>query len=496
MPIDNIADPRAELYLDFKRKLASRDIDIFYDNDDLLDIYTYADDEGDSYVMLEAVNLASRLYPGSEEFMLRKALTLDMLGFYEEARLQADAVQSGSTYARLVKLRLGDGMEASARLEMLERIIADATTLDEDDIIQISEITRLAGGQARLVEMMETIKEKAEYTPTLFYEIALNSAEEGLFQVAMRMAEELVDAEPMKRDFWEMYAEIAYNMVDYDKAISGADFALAIDENSERAKLIKGCAMLMKGEREEGRELVGNSYLDSRSANPHAACLLALSYIDDRMKAAKVLTDYIVECGNLSKEPLTTLAVIDGDTARPFVEEYVSSFVTLGEGALIEWASELYAAGAVETAARVIDRYVDLTPAKSRTIVFEDLWFQYMYQAEMYERVVERFEQVEDFMSLYSLSGHLACIMSLVRLGQKERALKRAVEFRAQEAVHPMIDYRTSIFDVEMRLTYLRVTLDKIISALRAEYSASGHAVGIDEYDPFISHRPSLDLPF
>ncbi len=483
MSIDQEKDPRETLYLDFKKRLEERHPDFFYDKNDLLDIYTYADDENDLFVMMEAVNLGRRLYPDDDELRLRRAIVLDLMGMCTEAFDSIADIEPSSAYSHLVKARLNPALIGPDRLEVVEYVVNNSETLDEDDIIQISEITRMSDARSWLADNLERIKAKAEYMPTLFYELAVNAIEDGDYQTAMAMVEELVDIEPMKVGFWEMYAEVAYNLSDYDKAENGADYALAIDEHSKRAAIIKGFVMIINGQVEQGREFLVKWYLDPEINSGHAACVLALSFMDDKERAAQVLIDYIDQNKPLtSREPLTTLASISQERAIPYIMDYLDNFMADDQDGIVEWSAEIAIGGAVKVAAAMLEIFETRNRAGGLTIQYYETLYLALYRAGLFDRIVDRFDSGGQTLTKLATAAWLTYVMSLARTGRNERVLKEIADIKRSITSMPLNDLiQVAAFEAEMRLSYLEVSLDRITSVLCA-----GDEKSLNDADPFL----------
>ena len=62
-----------QLYIRFRQGIVDNDNSEFYDEDELLDIYDYAQDEGDEMVQLYVFLAGARLYPDSDFLDERKA---------------------------------------------------------------------------------------------------------------------------------------------------------------------------------------------------------------------------------------------------------------------------------------------------------------------------------------------------------------------------------------------------------------------------------------
>ncbi|MDE7389092.1 MAG: hypothetical protein K2M97_07580, partial [Muribaculaceae bacterium] len=73
MALEGNSGNNRELYEDFRRKLlAGGEADLFYDEDDLVEIYDQASDMEDEYAKLQVILLAYRLYPGSDAMAARR----------------------------------------------------------------------------------------------------------------------------------------------------------------------------------------------------------------------------------------------------------------------------------------------------------------------------------------------------------------------------------------------------------------------------------------
>ena len=68
-----------ELYERFRKGVLANDASEFYDEDELLDIYDYAQDEGDEMTQLYVLLTGARLYPGSDFLDERKAFFLSAI---------------------------------------------------------------------------------------------------------------------------------------------------------------------------------------------------------------------------------------------------------------------------------------------------------------------------------------------------------------------------------------------------------------------------------
>ncbi|MCH5346669.1 MAG: hypothetical protein J1E63_06135, partial [Muribaculaceae bacterium] len=343
-----------------------------------------------------------------------------------------------------------------------------------------------------LLRRLDTIKEKIEYLPTLYYELAMNLSDDFDYVKAMEMVEELVDLEPMKAEFWELYAEIAYRMVDFEKTVTGADFALAINAESRRAALLKGAALLMRGEYREGRQLIGNLYLDPNVSTPHTACLLAASYDDDPKKAVKILTDFLDTQSVLPQEPVTMLAQIDNEASLPYIKQYIRENAEAGETHFLIWADEFSSIGADDVVGFILDQYDLETFDVTKSPSFYDTMYYSLYKGGRYMRVIKKYGEVSG--AIFSPIVHIAYVLSVFRIGGASKALDAAREtWMIIVQARPYSNRYLIPVEAEMRDQYITRRLDELISTFKTAID-TGVAPDISKIDPFYTPTDDAGL--
>ena len=94
--MDAEMDEVKKLYINFKKALLEGDIEKFYDEVDLLNIYDFAGDENDLFVQFEILRLAARAFPESPDFGARSAFFLkEILDEADGARALSASAQGG-----------------------------------------------------------------------------------------------------------------------------------------------------------------------------------------------------------------------------------------------------------------------------------------------------------------------------------------------------------------------------------------------------------------
>ena len=163
-----------ELYERFLQDVMNNDNSEFYEEDELLDIYDYAQDEGDDMVQLYVLLAGARLYPDSTFLDERKACMLSAINEESARRMFDRKGRKDSALWRVLELALknypdgnpeddlADLLSSDVRFscEAIIRLIDTLHDLDRDDLIA-GNVTAIAErtdfGGPRYFEAAETL---------------------------------------------------------------------------------------------------------------------------------------------------------------------------------------------------------------------------------------------------------------------------------------------------------------------------------------------------
>lgn len=237
-------DERRELYERFLAENVRDGAAMFFDEDDLIEVFDYASDMHDDYAKMEVLMLASRLYPGSVPLLERKAWHYYDLGHTSTARAMAENLPSGSVMRNLLMLYI-DRPEPAEAVRALERIVDSVTEFEDEWLIDLVEVAVELDCYDWLIASKKRIVSKTSYPQTFIYEL-VNEAEQREDTVnAIALAEELTMLEPFNPDFWELLARLNGSLEkDYAKALTSIDYALAVNPDAPRALMVKADALL------------------------------------------------------------------------------------------------------------------------------------------------------------------------------------------------------------------------------------------------------------
>lgn len=230
-----------KLYEEFKSTLSTNGDDLYFDEQDLIDIFDYAGDVNDDYVRLEVLTLASRLFPHSKALRHRHALLLSDINpdsfrnFVDDENANADS--SDLTWA-IINAKANPPTGENA-VEFLENLLKHFDFEEDEDTIQFVNLVAELDQVEWLVDNLERIKSRFEYTPTLIYESAQVFNNAGLRSKAIELMDEMTMQEPFNINYWLFLAEMqaannalddALNSIEYAKAINAEDFtAIALE---------------------------------------------------------------------------------------------------------------------------------------------------------------------------------------------------------------------------------------------------------------------------
>lgn len=238
------------LYERFRNEITQGIQPDYYDRDELLDIYDYAQDEADVMVQMYVFLVASRLYPDADSFLGER------IGFfvsYLDSRAGMDLLQrKGRPDTPLWDvLALGvkhypQGDPASD----LEAFFKKHKRIDSESVIKLVDLLREMERPDLLHAHLADLRKAVEDPQGLLFEAAesLRNAGEPYLDTARDLAEELTEKEPFNIDNWVLLSKIQFQRQDAEEAVSAADYAAALDPSFRPPKIMKALGMVVTGE--------------------------------------------------------------------------------------------------------------------------------------------------------------------------------------------------------------------------------------------------------
>lgn len=471
---------REKLYRSFKESLTDGGAPSVYDENDLLDIFDYANDVYDEYVQFEVILLAARLYPESEEMTQRRAYYMyGNLSMTEGAANLAASHNQESALWTLLDLMVRHPSEEECR-SVMQSILDRYSEFDDETAIQIVDACSDLGIFDWVVSHKEELKKRCAYPETLLYEMAMEADSKADYQLAAGFMEELTEREPFNASFWHMLAQLQVKTDNYSDALVSIDYALAVDADAAPYSLTKAQIMYdMKADKAKAVEIV-EDVLKKEPGNKVAVHTLAAMYAFENRgsDAVSVLKGYL-DSNPSDKEAVEHLLMLgDREVSMTALKRYFSGAFDENVDDWASWAKSFYNRDQYVQCADILrvllDNYGNIP---EWTPMLEGL-----YRSADYGIIVDLYRDVvlaaDDASRLdLSVTDALIFVLSLIRCDQV-MAAKNLIDIVSR------LDSR-DIFPFEKRLTAMKVC--DILNAI-GKTLAQGR-VDIDSLDPFISRK-------
>ncbi len=377
-------DERRELYERFLAENARDGSTMFFDEDDLIEVFDYASDMHDDYAKMEVLLLASRLYPGSVPLLERKAWHHYDLGHTAAARAMAESLPEGSVMRNLLLLYI-DRPEKAEAIRELDRIVDSVTDFEDEWLIDLVEVAVELDCYEWLIASKKKITAKTSYPQTFIYELVNEAEQRGDTPNAIALAEELTMLEPFNSDFWELLARLNGALEkDYEKALISIDYALAVNPDAPRALMLKADALLeLNHPLQEALALIEQArHLEPDNASIVRGKAVALWSRGYTMEALEALERFRLLFPDDRSILLLMLEISDGMVRR---EILAPLFARTGDdemAALNEWVKEarsFSAEGRFGAAATYLTAMGDNTGMRPMDLIMEMLYRGHRY---------------------------------------------------------------------------------------------------------------------
>lgn len=472
---------RRELYERFLADLRKDRRVMFYDLDDLVELYDYANDVQDKYVAMEVLFCGERLYPESIDLAERRALFY--FGYDEDAAMHAvEALPPSSMIGALLSLRLKRAIPEIA-VPALERLLSEKSEFTDEEIIQLADTAEELGLYSWLVENKDKICAHTDYPQTFLYELTQIAMEQEP-ETALKLLEELTMLEPFAADFWLTMAQIYVFLSNPEKALQALDYALAIEPENIRGLMLKAqCFNDMQYPLDQVEPVLRQVMAISPGVTA-APLALALLYANDGrvQEARSILLDLFTSVGPEPQLLDVVLTVTDGDIEPSFIEAFLSADMRDYADNYLEMAKRHAADGRHSAAAALalaVDKAYGLVSAR-------DFLIEELYHARRYSDVIERVESaVPDPLDLSGTSSDFSeqmqlyiYVLSHLRLGRNTPDMLAMVGNLIRRS-------RLDVNQESAGILMKRRSLIKLLIKLHTRLSGDT-SFGIDEVDPFV----------
>lgn len=376
-----------ELYERFLNGVRDNNNSEFYEEDELLDIYDYAQDEGDEMVQLYVLLAGARLYPDSDFLDERKAFFLSAINSDAARNMFGRKGRKNSALWGVLKLSLDTYPDGNPEDGLAELLTGDHRFSCEA-VIRLIDMLHELNRDDLIAENLHILREKAE-TPSLLYFEAAETLynNEQYTATARNLADELTQQDPFNPDNWTLLAKIELALQHPAECVAASDYALAIDPDNQRALLIKGIGLVAAETTiDEGVETL-RRVLATSPENSYAAKALAEAY-SRQGKARAALEVYSSFMEHNPGEPYMILDImkLHPVDAAPYLQMYAASEGD-NERKWLEVAAQLVNDGEVDEAIRMLSFYHEHYTLHEGM----EYYLQVLYRARKYEEYATLF---------------------------------------------------------------------------------------------------------
>lgn len=221
-----------ELYNKFVNDLKNHEPNLYYDEDDLIDIFDYAGDVHNEYIRLEALLLGHKLFPNSFDLLKRRAIYLadiDDNSFGEFIKANNSIAETDIMW-EILRIRAFGNTEDIA--EQLTQLLTDFTLEDDEEIIQFVNIVHQFGQEQWMIDNLDFIKSRCRYPDTLTYEFARTAETPQQMETGVKLLEQLTEIDPFNIDYWGLLADNQAALEKYDESLASLEYAKAINPDN------------------------------------------------------------------------------------------------------------------------------------------------------------------------------------------------------------------------------------------------------------------------
>lgn len=370
-----------ELYQRFLAGVKDSDNSEFYEEDELLDIYDYAQDEGDEMVQLYVLLAGARLYPDSDFLDERKAFFLSAINSDAARNMFERRGREDSALWRVLKLSLDTYPDGNPEEGLTDLLAADLRFSCEA-VIRLIDMLHDLNRDDLIAGNLHILREKADTPALLYYEAAEALYHNEQYAITARnLADELTQQEPFNPDNWILLAKIELALQHSAECVAAADYALAIDPANQRALLVKGVGLIAADETTDEGVSILRGVLAQSPENSFAAKAIAEAY-SRQGKNGAALEVYSSFMEHNPGEPYVILDILKLHPSDP--DRYLQMYA-LAEGdnerKWLEVAAQLVNDGEVEAAVTMLEFY-------HKTFILKEgmeYYLQVLYRAHRYQ---------------------------------------------------------------------------------------------------------------
>lgn len=477
--MDAEMDEVRSLYIKFKNALMAGDVEKFYDEVDLLNIYDYAGDENDLFVQFEILRLASRSFPESPDFASRSAFFLkEVLDESDGAKALAKQHKDDSFVWTVLNLSFeGDAEKIKSGLE---KALRHRHTLEDDDVLRLIDLCSDYNLQEWLYESYEKILVLCAYPDTFLLELAEVFYTQGAYGYTIELLEKLTEIQPFNAVVWSRLADTHALNRNLDSALSAVDYAIAIEPEKLEYRVQRVRLKYYCGTPSDKDISQLYSILDKDPENLECINVL-FAIMLDRGEYSKVI-DTMMHRLDACSDNSVAVDIVDKLfllNNRPVATQIIQDYFVSGKLIVpdkFEWARRQFQNGCYAACAEIILSFIGNPISRE----LWDMLFESLYRIKDYNKIAELFTDSEyGINDTYKDAENQLFPMFIVALALVRTAHNK--EF-IEIANFLLEDRPVAVENFKQRLA-----VSAAFSILHAilQFISTGTQFDIDSFDPF-----------
>ncbi len=464
-----------KLYQQFRRDLTKGDIPSDYDENDLIEIYDFASDNGDEYVQLSVLLSAARIYPDSEELSQRRGYYFyDRISLAQGAYDMASVHKTESALWAILWALLQSPSRENDPEKAFDDILNRYSDYDDETIIQLVSACCYNNLYSWLKKRKNDIQKRCLYPDTFLYELSEEAHLRGDNNYAVELLEELTRMVPFNASYWVLLSQSYFDLDDKVNALSAVEYALAIDAKSTSALTQKMTVLFnMKDGVDEairiGADLLKDVTFDFDLLYQYVFMLSSVN--EYKRDAAELMSEYIERFPD-NKELIDHLLELEfEDLNRKALDRYYR--YSPAENVWMDWAKEYLELGAYKVSRDILMSYLTNSGSLPEwTTLFESLYRlgDYALICALYDLYL-----ASDSEAMVTMMDRLLLLLAHIRC----KNIKVA-SFMARSILDTDL---THIHDYEKRMQHEGIK--QVTTRIADSLSANGADFDIASLDPF-----------
>lgn len=484
-------DERKELLNRFLREIAQDISTAFFSEEELVEIFDYANDFDDDFARSEVLRYGAMRHPHSDALLVRQGFQY----YYHEISpdkildlirgISPDYVLGQILGARLHYDMTSDGERLKADMDTILKRVSE---FSDEDIIQLIDLAADGEQIDWIIAHREKLLAKSPFKPTCLYEMAEVFADDGRLSEAIRCMEALTDIDPFDVSFWNRLTELYFLANDNDRALQSAEFALALQPEDPKSRMDKARALFgLRTEPDEIIKLVEPLAVDCVKTFGFTAPAQMLASVyssqkHDNPAALRLLTE-VNDIIPDNKEVMTGVVVLSAPDLDVRLRKFKELNPAMTSQEWIEWGMEFAAMGVegLSLAIAVLETYFSTAITEPGV----EKLFSLLYIARDFDKVRYYGELLDNERSTKNITTplhpeiHLARIMTILR-DKKHYSQDDFKDYFDSKLIFP-----TAATGMEERLLFvgMKESLIRVLQFL--ESHPNYRPSSLDKVDPF-----------